>query len=111
MANRNWMRTEPLGQLGRTKEQIERFGNYAKLHSNITKEQRNLLEEYKSRIISLDEFREGLKQLKEEKFEAVDMPQDCDDCPYLRTTPDMYGTGDSPTDYECNGSADTCHCV
>lgn len=36
-------------------------------------------------------------------FDYCDFPEGCpDDCMYLITTPDAFGTGDSPTEYDCS---------
>ena len=36
---------------------------------------------------------------------------DCRNCKDYTETPDMYGTGDSPTDYECGGLPEKCPIV
>lgn len=40
-------------------------------------------------------------------FESIEVGQECE-CRYLVTTDDAYGTGDSPTEYECNGDYKSC---
>ncbi len=43
-----------------------------------------------------------LETAREVIYEAVSEEGDeCHDCPYWSGTPDAYGTGDSPTLYEC----------
>lgn len=46
-------------------------------------------------------------------FEGVEFPGDCEEieCGHLGATPDGYGTGDSPTLYECGGCAEECPVV
>ena len=44
----------------------------------------------------------------EEVHEMVDMPDDCGACPHLIAMDDGYGTGDSPTMYECGASSRCC---
>ena len=53
-------------------------------------------------------------QLKEERqrallFNDLEIPADCEtSCTFLKVTPDVFGTTDSPTGYECSGSCEVC---
>lgn len=41
-------------------------------------------------------------------FERTPLDDDCDTCDYLKEIPDMYGTGDSPSYYKCQGDWFSC---
>ena len=48
-------------------------------------------------------------QHRQKIFDELDFPEDCEeDCVYLRITPDAKNTGDSPTEYSCDGSCNVC---
>jgi len=40
-------------------------------------------------------------------WSAVEVGPECEGCGRLRETPDAYGTGDSPSDYECKALSAT----
>lgn len=45
--------------------------------------------------------------LLEQSFEEMSLMgdvTDCEDCDHLCTTKDPFGTGDSPTEYSCEGT-------
>lgn len=43
-----------------------------------------------------------------EVFNRIQLDKDCHGCPNLRETVDMFGTGDSPTDFSCSGTCFDC---
>ena len=54
----------------------------------------------------MKDVEELLYEVKEDYFE--DHSENCRECPHYTVIPDMYGTGDSPTGYECEGEIAEC---
>lgn len=49
-----------------------------------------------------------IDKLIAEAHSEIDIPAECGDCSALVTIPDMFGTGDSPTDYSCSSCLGDC---
>lgn len=118
MSNKyNWMQDAPLGSLESTRD-TGNSNKYPPPLVNLSKEKRDLIEDHKSGFLSKAELAIALSDLDAEtqrnRFKAfltVNIPSDCTGCPELLTIPDAYATGDSPTGYDCRGSAKVCPAI
>lgn len=101
----NWMKDVPVGSLKRDKEPI---GGFESNPSTLRGDTMRLMEDHKSGYIDRKTLTEEIQALKDKAFEDVDIPTECGYCSDLVAVDDIYNTGDSPTDYDCTGSAMTC---
>ena len=44
----------------------------------------------------------------QEIFRRIELNDECHGCLFLRETEDMFGTGDSPLDFDCKGNCYDC---
>ena len=65
-------------------------------------------EELTSRGISM---RDKQDEEKQELFKSLNVPMDCDECPYIISTRDAFNKGESMTEYSCGGSHNYCPAI
>jgi hypothetical protein len=65
-----------------------------------------------STLLAMDAIMGGKAEPRDErlqKFLDIDITDDgCDNCPHFCEERDPYNTGDSPTEYSCEGSVNEC---
>ena len=117
-ANISWMAHTPLGSLKSTNTRFRGRTSYFDGTTTYERERLALVEDFKCGYLNQAELALALKELAQtplaisaKLFNEVQVPIDCGNCAELLTVPDMFGTGDSPDDFECRGSPGVCPAV